>query len=116
VAQRDRPGGRRQGRAAAGAGSGGGAVSASLADREQHAMGKGQSLAAQVERVRFGVYTVPSQTEPGVRWTVIDRAALGSGEGLQCTCAAGIHRRPCAHKAAVVVRRQREARRRGEPL
>ncbi len=88
-------------------------MSASLADRERHVMDKGGSLAAQVERVKYGIYRVPSQSEPGVRWTVVDLAALGTGNGLQCTCQAGIHGRPCAHRAAVLVRRQREAKRRG---
>ncbi len=83
-------------------------MSASLADRAHTALSKGQSLAAQVVRVRYGVYTVPSQTEPGVRWTVIQ---LADG-GLQCTCTAGLMGKPCAHAAAVLVRRQREEKRR----
>ena len=91
-------------------------MTASLADREHAALSKGQSLAAQVVRVRYGVYTVPSQTETGVRWTVLDQAALGSGAGLQCTCTAGLMGRPCAHKSAVLVRRQREEKRRREAL
>jgi len=42
---------------------------------EQRAISKAMNLdlAAQVERVRYGVSTVPSQSEPGVRWTVIQR-------------------------------------------
>ena len=54
---------------------------------EQRAMSKAMSLelAAQVERVRYGVSTVPSRSEPGVRWTVIQRV---DGD-LQCTCSAG---------------------------
>jgi len=65
-------------------------------------------LAAQVERVRLGLYRVPSTSEAGVTWTVIQRV----DGGLQCTCGAGIHGRPCAHAAAVTVRRQQDAKRR----
>ncbi len=79
-------------------------MSASLGDREHTALGKGRSLAAQVKRVKFGLYTVPSQSEPGTYWTVVQRA----DGGLQCVCPSGLVGRPCAHKAAVVVRRQRE--------
>ena len=61
-------------------------MTASAADRERAAAAKGASLAAQVERVRFGTYLVPSQTEPGVTWTVID-----TEHGLQCTCGAPVH-------------------------
>jgi len=60
---------------------------------EVTALGKGRALAAQVRRVKFGLYTVPSQSEPGTYWTVVQRADGG---------------RPCAHRAAVLVRRQRE--------
>jgi len=81
-------------------------VSASLADREHTALSKGQSLAAQVRRVKHGLYTVPSQSEPGTYWTVVERV----DGALQCTCTAGLVGRPCAHKSAVVVRRQREAK------
>jgi len=83
-------------------------VTASVADRERTAVAKGASLAAQVKRIKYGLYTVPSQSEPGVYWTVVERA----DGGLQCTCGAGIYGRPCAHAAAVTVRRQREAKRR----
>jgi hypothetical protein len=76
-----------------------------ISKAEAVAMTKGKTLAAQVERLRHGLYTVPSQSEPGVRWTVVD-----TGTGLQCTCTAGMLNRPCAHAAAVVVRRQQEAR------
>jgi len=65
-----------------------------------------------VVRIRRGVYQVPSQSEPGVRWTVIDQAALESGDGLQCVCPAGLVGKPCAHKSALIVRRQQEAKRR----
>ncbi len=82
-------------------------MSASFGDRERTALSKGQSLAAQVTRVKYGVYQVPSQSEPGTRWTIIQRA----DGGLQCVCPAGLVGRPCAHKAAVVVRRQREEKR-----
>lgn len=76
------------------------------------AMQRGRPLAASVTRKRRGVYLVPSQTEPGVVWTVIDRQLLGTGSGLWCSCPAGIHHKPCAHAFAVVARRQLEARRR----
>jgi len=72
------------------------------------ALAKGESLAAQVKRLKYGLYTVPSQSESGVYWTVVQR---GDGD-LQCTCGAGIYGRPCAHLAAVIVRRQQEAKRR----
>ncbi len=71
---------------------------------EVTALSKGQSLAAQVTRVKHGLYTVPSQSEPGTYWTVVQRA----DGGLQCVCPSGLVGRPCAHKAAVLVRRQRE--------
>ena len=84
------------------------AAAAAKADRERTAAGKGVSLAGQVKRLKFGLYTVPSQSEPGVYWTVVERA----DGGLQCTCGAGMFGRPCAHLAAVTVRRQQEAKRR----
>jgi len=71
---------------------------------EATALGKGRALAAQVRRVKYGLYTVPSQSEPGTYWTVVQRA----DGGLQCVCPSGLVGRPCAHRAAVVVRRQRE--------
>src|SRR5688572_27777079 len=76
---------------------------------EANAQGKGRTLADWVERVRYGVYTVPSQTEDGVKWTVVDLAALGTGRGLRCSCPAGMLNRPCAHREAVLIRRQQEA-------
>ena len=44
---------------------------------EATALLKGQSLAAQVTRVKYGLYTVPSQCEPGTHWTVVERADGG---------------------------------------
>lgn len=71
---------------------------------EVNAMAKGMELAGTVERVRLGLYLVPSQTEPGVKWPVLDV----KGEGLRCSCPAALYGRPCAHVAAVFVRRQVE--------
>ena len=77
---------------------------------QQRALSKALALAlaAQVTRIRCGLYLVPSTSEEGVTWTVIQRV----DGGLQCTCGAGIHGRPCAHAAAVTVRRQQDAKRR----
>jgi hypothetical protein len=79
-------------------------VTMGLSKAQANAQHKGRTLASWVERVRFGTYRVPSQTEDGVLWTVID-----TGRGLQCTCPAGMLGRPCAHKEAVLIRRQQEA-------
>lgn len=81
-----------------------------MVDRESRAATRGKPLAASVIRRRRGVYVVPSQTEPGVTWTVIDRGLLGTGSGLQCSCMAGLMGHPCAHAFAIVARRQLEAR------
>ncbi len=81
-------------------------MSASLADREQTAQARGEALADRVRRLRHGLYQVPSQSEEGVWWPVVERP----DGALQCVCPSGLAGKPCAHKAAVVVRRQREAK------
>ena len=70
-----------------------------LADAQRNAMIRGSQLAMQVHRIKRGVYLVPSQSEPGVRWPVID-----NGE-LRCPCPAGWFNKPCSHKGAVLARR-----------
>ena len=64
---------------------------------EQRAISKAMAcgLAAQVERVRFGLYRVPSTSEAGVTWTV----AVEDGV-YACTCKAA-HHPVCVHRAAV---------------
>ena len=42
---------------------------------------------------------------------VADLTRLGLGQGLRCDCLAGLHNRACSHRTAVVLRRQREQRR-----
>jgi hypothetical protein len=69
---------------------------------------KGGALAAQVEQVAPAVYWVPSQSEPDGFHLVTDLERLGAGTGLACDCAAARHHRACAHRAAVLARRQRE--------
>ncbi|HXI15040.1 MAG TPA: SWIM zinc finger family protein [Chloroflexota bacterium] len=64
---------------------------------EQRAISKAMALdlAAQVERVRFGLYRVPSTSEAGVTWTV----AIENGT-YSCTCKAA-NKSACVHRAAV---------------
>ena len=64
---------------------------------EQRAISKAMSLnlAAQVTRVRFGLYRVLSTTEHGVTWTV----AIENGT-YSCTCKAS-NKPACVHRAAV---------------
>ncbi len=64
---------------------------------EQRAISKAMSLtlAAQVERVRFGLYRVPSTSEAGVLHTVM----VDSGV-YDCTCRAA-NKPACVHRAAV---------------
>ena len=64
---------------------------------EQRAISKAMSLdrAAQVARVRFGLYRVPSTSEAGVTWTV----AVEDG-AYSCTCKAA-SKPACVHRAAV---------------
>jgi hypothetical protein len=58
------------------------------------------------------VYGVPSRSEPGELHVVVDLGRLGIGQCLRCDCAAGVHNQACAHRTAVVLRRQRAAARR----
>lgn len=46
-----------------------------------------------------GTFTVPSRSEPGVRWTV---TVWPNGAG-RCTCTAGQHRRACVHLASTLL-------------
>ncbi len=64
---------------------------------EQRAISKAMSLelAAQVQRVRFGLYRVPSTSEAGVVHTVIV-----DGGAYECTCKAA-NKPACVHRAAV---------------
>jgi len=64
---------------------------------EQRAISKAMNLelAAQVKRVRFGLYRVPSTREEGVTWTV----AIENGT-YSCTCRAA-NKPACVHRAAV---------------
>ena len=64
---------------------------------EQRAISKAMNLelAAQVERVRFGLYRVPSTSEEGVTWTV----AIENGT-YSCICRAA-NKPACVHRAAV---------------
>ena len=64
---------------------------------EQRALSKAMALelAAQVERVRWGLYRVPSTSEAGVVHTVIV-----DGGVYECTCKAA-NKTACVHRAAV---------------
>jgi len=64
---------------------------------EQRAISKAMhlELAAQVERVRCGLYRVPSTSEAGVTWTVVVENGAYS-----CTCRAA-NKPACVHRAAV---------------
>jgi hypothetical protein len=61
------------------------------------------------------VYAVPSGTDPADFYVVTDLGRLGIGQGLRCDCVAGVHHQACSHRTAVVLRRQREVRRREGP-
>ncbi len=69
-----------------------------ISSSEQAAIMKarGLNLANQVERVRYGVYRVPSTGEPGVHHTVI---VDGTG-AYRCSCLAST-RPACVHRGAV---------------
>lgn len=66
-----------------------------------------QELAGSVERVKFGLYRVPSTSEPGVVHTVYSDPA----GGLHCTCIAGStgSGKRCRHLRAVEIRREQVA-------
>lgn len=66
--------------------------------------------AALVQRVRYGVYAVPSADRAGVRYVVTGTSVLA--RELSCTCEAGQRGLPCWHKAAVQIRKAQENARR----
>ena len=68
-----------------------------ITSSEQRALSKAMhlELPAQVERVRLGLYRVPSTSEAGVSWTVITESGAYS-----CTCRAS-NKPACVHRAAV---------------
>jgi uncharacterized Zn finger protein len=78
---------------------------------------KAHQLAERVEVVAWKdgagvVYAVPSLTTDDF-YVVSDLTRLGIGHGLKCDCPAGAHNQACSHRTAVVLRRQREAERKG---
>jgi hypothetical protein len=71
--------------------------------------------AALVTRLEYGVYAVPSQTQPGVEYLV--RGVRLDGSDHSCTCEAGNRGIPCWHVAAVrLARVQAEAKRQARKL
>ena len=78
-----------------------------LAENQLRAMQRGGEIAHTVKRLRKGLYRVPSTSDAGVEWTVIE-----VGYRLQCTCPSGLHGRVCRHAAAVQQRRAIEAEKR----
>jgi hypothetical protein len=71
--------------------------------------------AALVTRLEYGVYAVPSQTQPGVEYLV--RGVRLDGSDHSCTCEAGNRGIPCWHIAAVrLARVQAEAKRQARKL
>ena len=64
---------------------------------EQRALSKAMALelAERVERVRLGLYRVPSTSEESVTWTV-----MVDGGAYSCTCRAS-NKLACVHRAAV---------------
>ena len=77
-----------------------------LNTRERNALSRAieANLAAQVERVQYGVYRVPSTSEAGVVYTVRQ-----AERGWTCDCPAGQSGYPCKHKAAVLIRKTEAA-------
>jgi hypothetical protein len=74
---------------------------------------KAHRLADRIEVVAWtggagAVYAVPSLTTDDF-YIVTDLTQLGIGQGLRCDCLAGAHNQACAHRTAVVLRRQGEA-------
>ena len=68
-----------------------------ITSSEQRALSKAMALAlaAQVTRVRRGLYRVPSTSEEDVTWTV-----MVDGGAYSCTCRAS-NKVACVHRAAV---------------
>ena len=79
-----------------------------LNTRERNALSRAvhSNGPAQVRRLSYGKYAVPSASEPGVVYIVTGTAMDGSDH--RCTCVAGQHGRPCWHAAAVRLRRVQE--------
>jgi hypothetical protein len=72
---------------------------------DQQVSTKAEALAPRVERLKAGLYRVPSQTESGVWWTVVaDRNGV-----LHCSCKASWYGIGCSHKSAVYLRKNQEA-------
>lgn len=76
-------------------------------DREAEDAAIVESLAAKVERVRYGLYRVPSTSEDGVVHTVYSDPR----GGLHCSCIAGVNGNICRHLRAVKRRRELETAR-----
>lgn len=70
-----------------------------LEERQRRALRKAFALglAADVTRVRFGLYLVPSTTREGQA----HRVAVSPRGRYSCSCEAGVAGRPCVHAAAV---------------
>ena len=68
---------------------------------ERNAISKAQQMggAAVVQRIRQGLYTVPSATEAGVFYTITGTAMDASDH--TCDCPAGLHGHACWHVSAV---------------
>ena len=74
---------------------------------EQKAVAKAIELggARLVERVQYGVYRVPSATSDATYVVTVH------GTQYVCDCTAGIHGKPCWHKAAVLIAKVEHASR-----
>lgn len=75
-----------------------------LADTQRTALSKAVALglAADVRRVRFGEYRVPSTSQAGVTYTV----TVGADNVYRCTCKGAKHP-ACVHRAAVYLAKLR---------
>lgn len=72
-------------------------------ERQRRALRKAFALglSADVARVRFGRYTVPSTSRDGSAHTV----TVSASGVYRCSCEAGVAGRPCVHAAAVYLRK-----------
>jgi hypothetical protein len=75
-------------------------------ERTTRALERGAALADRLTEVAPGVFHVPSQSDPTGLHVVTDLGVLGIGQGFACTCTAAEMGNPCAHRAALVVKRQ----------